>query len=626
MTYWEQRRSQLMSQLEKDEEKLKQKLSAYYDQEAKKFEKEIASYYQLYGEDNVIEYRKLMLSLSDEDKALLIEDMNEFAEKYPQYQHLLPVRESVYKLNRLEGLQMSTRMQQLRLGAIDNMALENHLRKQAERSVDAIAKDLGFGEEFYSMNPNIVETVINQQWADGKNFSERIWNNREKLANYLNDDFAKGIARGDSYEKLMKTLRQRFDNVSRNDMYRLIYTEDTFVMNESMIKPFEEDFEEYEFSIADSRACGVCTALNGQKFRMQDRQPGINFPPMHAYCRCSFTIVIPDDFVEKYEQKYNRNAPKYETPDGTKFVFPDTSSSFTPAKSIEEAEKFALENGVRHVDYSDLPLETANLLNEAAMTLPKDIRPAFIGSAKGVQKVSGAKFSRKAKDYYGVHVDVLEMHFGEYPNIEHDFEGGNVVGISTAYKTPEKIHKSKVEGNKAYAEKHNGHTQFFNENGRSTAFHEMGHVYADKKGVPEGFAKDAERWLKESKCDMLKSTDEAWAEAWGAYHTKNPELPDYIAKYIEDATGSTLTKPPNSDIINSNIHFDGKIYKKKSSDFKTVYLDKNEYKHLMSEIATNLSAEQKASSVFIKYCGNYQYIVENHGFGNYRVISRRKIK
>lgn len=43
---------------------------------------------------------------------------------------------------------------------------------------------------------------------------------------------------------------------------------------------------------------------------MQDSQPGVNFAPMHAYCRCSFTVVIPDNFVEKYEQKYNRNAPK----------------------------------------------------------------------------------------------------------------------------------------------------------------------------------------------------------------------------------------------------------------------------------------------------------------------------
>lgn len=229
------------------------------------------------------------------------------------------------------------------------------------------------------------------------------------------------------------------------------------------------------------------------------------------------------------------------------------TSGFKQAKTIEEAENFALENGVRHVNYSDLPLETANLLNEAAMTLPEDIRPAYIGSGKSVQKVTGKKFSRKEKDYYGVHMDVLQMHFGEYPNIEYDFEGGNVVGISTAYKTPEKIHKSKVEGNKAYAEKHDGHTQFFNEDGRSTAFHEMGHIYADKKGIPEGFASDAERWLKESKCDMLKSTDEAWAEAWGAYHTKNPDLPDYIAEYVEKATNMPVNKQSIDNSVKSGI-------------------------------------------------------------------------
>ena len=252
------------------------------------------------------------------------------------------------------------------------------------------------------------------------------------------------------------------------------------------------------------------------------------------------------DTVTPEERKELLSRDKVDIADNAKTVEKvsavEETSGFKQAKTIEEAEKFALENGVRHVDYSDLPLETANLLNEAAMTLPEDIRPAYIGSGKSVQKVTGKKFSRKEKDYYGVHMDVLQMHFGEYPNIEYDFEGGNVVGISTAYKTPEKIHKSKVEGNKAYAEKHDGHTQFFNEDGRSTAFHEMGHIYADKKGIPEGFAEDAERWLKESKCDMLKSTDEAWAEAWGAYHTKNPNLPDYIAEYVEKATNTPVNK------------------------------------------------------------------------------------
>ncbi|MBQ7003360.1 MAG: phage minor capsid protein [Oscillospiraceae bacterium] len=224
-------------------------------------------------------------------------------------------------------------------------------------------------------------------------------------------------------------------------------------------------------------------------------------------------------------------------------------NTFIEAKSIEEAEKFALEHGIRHVDYSDLPLEMANVLNEAAMTLPEDIRPAYIGSGKSIQKVTGAKFSRKEKDYYGVHVDALQLRFGEYPNIEYDFEGGQCVGISTAYKTPDKIRKSKMDGNKKYAEKHDGHTQFFNTDGKSTPFHEMGHVYADKRGIPDGFEADAKRWYEESNCDMLKSKGEAWAEAWGAYHTKNPDLPEYIAKYIENATATPIDFSGGSGII-----------------------------------------------------------------------------
>lgn len=110
MSYWANRQKQLNQAAEKEESKLKKRLSKYYDSEFRKLEKQIAAYYQEYGENNVIEYRKLMEALSDEDKRLLIEQMDEFAKKYPQYAHLMPVRESIYKLNRLEGLQYSVIM------------------------------------------------------------------------------------------------------------------------------------------------------------------------------------------------------------------------------------------------------------------------------------------------------------------------------------------------------------------------------------------------------------------------------------------------------------------------------------------------------------------------------------
>lgn len=67
------------------------------------------------------------------DCKLLMEKMDEFAEKYPQYAHIMPIRESIYKMNRLEGLQYSIRMQQIEIGAVNNEQIRAHLERNALR-------------------------------------------------------------------------------------------------------------------------------------------------------------------------------------------------------------------------------------------------------------------------------------------------------------------------------------------------------------------------------------------------------------------------------------------------------------------------------------------------------------
>lgn len=307
MSYWQKRQQQLNKSLEKDEEKLKKRLSSYFDTEYRKLEKQIAAYYEQYGADNVIQYRRLMEELPEEDKRLLIEQMDAFAEKYPEYAHLMPIRESIYKLNRLEGLQYSVRMQQLEIGAVENEQITAHLNRQAIRGVNAAAETLGFGKNFYSNNPNIAKLFVGVAWSSGENFSERIWQNTEKLANYLNTDIAQGIARGDSYDRLVRKLRQRFKNVSRNDAYRLIYTEGTYVMAEATMYPFTEDFEKYRLStVGDGNVCSICRGVSEETFDIADRQPGVNFPPLHPWCRCTFTIEVDDwdKWMEDYEKRH----------------------------------------------------------------------------------------------------------------------------------------------------------------------------------------------------------------------------------------------------------------------------------------------------------------------------------
>lgn len=317
MTYWENRQKQLNRQMEKDEEKLKKRLSSYFDTEYRKLEKQIAAYYKQYGTDNVIQYRRLMEELPEEDKRLLMEQMDDFAAKYPEYAHLMPVRESIYKLNRLEGLQYSVRMQQLEIGAVENEQITAHLNRQAMRGANAAAETLGFGKNFYSNNPDITKLFVNVSWSNGENFSERIWGNTSKLAYYLNTDIAQGIARGDSYDRLVKRLRKRFCDVSRNDAYRLIYTEGTYVMAEATMQPFVEDFQKYRLStVGDGKVCPICRGVAEETFDIADRQPGVNFPPLHPWCRCTFTIEVDDwdAWIEDYEKRHrNGEAEKVAT-------------------------------------------------------------------------------------------------------------------------------------------------------------------------------------------------------------------------------------------------------------------------------------------------------------------------
>jgi hypothetical protein len=82
-----------------------------------------------------------------------------------------------------------------------------------------------------------------------------------------------------------------------------------------------------------------------------------------------------------------------------------------------------------------------------------------------------------------------------------------------------------------------------------------------------------------------------------------------------------LTNSTKRSILIPNIQ----LFAKKSEDFPTIFLPKQEYAHLMSEIATNLTEEQAEKKVFSKCVGDYIYTVENHGFGEYRVIKKIKI-
>lgn len=297
LAYWHDRKVQYDETLGKDEKRLYSKLAAYYEREAARLDKEIAAYYAKYSVNGVLSYRNLLETLPDEDKLLLIEQLDEFVKKYPAYADLVPVRESIYKLNRLEGLRQSIAMQQLHMGAYEQQQALAFFQRQALRYANGAASFLGLGNSFCRLDSDVIRAAVGNKWCDGKDFSERIWDNRKKLGNTLHTQFVNGVIRGDDYHQLAKQIRTKFVKASQKNAERLTFTEDTYLCNEAAMQVFEREaaVTEYEFvCTGDAETCDICRGLSGERFPISQRMPGTNFPPMHPWCRCFFDPVIPE--------------------------------------------------------------------------------------------------------------------------------------------------------------------------------------------------------------------------------------------------------------------------------------------------------------------------------------------
>ena len=69
-------------------------------------------------------------------------------------------------------------------------------------------------------------------------------------------------------------------------------------------------------------------------------------------------------------------------------------------------------------------------------------------------------------------------------------------------------------------------------------------------------------------------------------------------------------------------------YKRELALYKTakaIKLDKHEYAHVISELNTHMSADDRKEALVTKAIGDYYYVIVNYGFDNYKIIGRYEI-
>jgi SPP1 gp7 family putative phage head morphogenesis protein len=164
------------------------------------------------------------------------------------------------------------------------------------RSVFEIQKGTGVGTSFAQLDDRQIEKVLSRPWApDGSNFSARIWKDRDKLVSELQTILTQDLIRGEQAEKVITDFAERFE-VSRHAAERLIRTEAAYFAGQSRLDAYRETgVETYKFvATLDRRTSEICRDMDGRVFRLSEAWAGVNYPPLHVYCR-STTIPYFED-------------------------------------------------------------------------------------------------------------------------------------------------------------------------------------------------------------------------------------------------------------------------------------------------------------------------------------------
>ena len=166
-----------------------------------------------------------------------------------------------------------------------------------------------YGESviFGAPSPDQVKTVLNAEF-DGKNYSDRIWKDRDKLAAELKDMMAAAIINGENSRIVAQKLAAKM-GVEFAQAERLIRTEMNRILNQAALDGAKAaGATKYVFiAIEDDRMCGRCQRKNGKIFKISEKKTGQNFPPLHPYCRC--TVAARFEWEDEDEDDTSTTTP-----------------------------------------------------------------------------------------------------------------------------------------------------------------------------------------------------------------------------------------------------------------------------------------------------------------------------
>ena len=191
----------------------------------------------------------------------------------------------------------------------------NTINNSYNQAIFDTEKHFGSLLTFSKLDSRTVQEILNYK-IEGKHFSNRIWANTDILAEQVNSKIATAVAIGQSPEKTIREVRERFD-VGRFYAERLVRTESAFYHNSAELRAYQElGVEKYRIiATLDGRTSNICQHKDHKVFKISEAKQGVNFPPFHPLCRTTTAAYFGEEFDPETRIARNpKTGENYETP------------------------------------------------------------------------------------------------------------------------------------------------------------------------------------------------------------------------------------------------------------------------------------------------------------------------
>ena len=311
--YWAKRKANLIYEQMDKAEKQADKFDKVYEEAKAYLDKEINKIFDKFQRDYGLSEnaaRQVLKTMKDKKDLANLRRMLEARPNDPNIQHLLADLDSpayTYRMKRLERLSDDLDRMRESIYLSEKQGSDEFygdlMKDSYYKATFDLQQQTGLAYNFSGLPETEIKRLQGLKWT-GEAYSDRIWSNTGALASSVKDELLVSLMTGRSVRDTSQAIAERFE-VVQNKARRLVRTESAFFHNQMELLSYEDaEITKYKFvAVLDKRTSHICQEHDNKVYNTAEAVPGVNYPPLHPWCRSTTIAYYEDADYSKLERR-----------------------------------------------------------------------------------------------------------------------------------------------------------------------------------------------------------------------------------------------------------------------------------------------------------------------------------